>query len=179
MKKLQQVVLALVVIAAPLAVSPAASAASTCQNGYTGPDSNNICTSTTTYACTQTSENTVTIANDGTQIAVSGDASSGGNGAGGGAQTGSATNSNGVTFTVSVTNQGLCTATATVPATPTPTPTTPVKESVTPPKTTKPPVLANTSGNTVLGYAIGAIVALGAVAGIARVVTLSYSRLKS
>lgn len=177
MKKLQQVVLALVVIAAPFAVSSAASAASTCQNGYTGPDSNNLCTSTTTYACTQTSENTVTIANDGTQIAVSGDASSGGNGAGGGAQTGSATNSNGVTFTVTVTNQGLCTAVATVPATPTPT--TPVKESVTPPKTTKPPVLANTSGNTVLSYAIGAIVALGAVAGIARVAVLSYNRLKS
>ena len=183
MKKLQQMVVALVTVVTPLALSSGVSAATgTCQNGFTGPDSNNICTSTTTYECTINDNNTVTITNDNTQVALSGGASSGGNGEGGGAQTGSATNSNGVTYTVTVANPETCTATATMPATPVPTPQTPsapAKQQVTPPKATTPRTLAYTSGNTTLGYVIALIVGLGAVAVIARVATFAYSRLKS
>lgn len=190
MNKLQQTLVALFAIGGSLAMSPGVGAAATCQNGFTGPDSNNLCTSTTTYQCTQTNGNTVTIANDGTQVAVSGNASTGGNGSGGGAQSGSATNTNGVTYNVAVTNQGVCTATATVPASVPVTPVaptkknTPVKEKVATPKVAAPkidtpPVLAHTSGNSMHEYVAGAIALLVVTAGVARVATLLYSYRKS
>ena len=177
MKKLQQVVGVLFLLGVSVMVSgPGASAASTCPNGYTGPNSENICTSVTTYQCEQINDNTVTINQDNTQVAVSGDTASEGNGGAGGAQTGSATNSNGVTYNVSVTNQGVCTAIATTKATPTPevkTPATPGKGAVAAPKNvTKPAALATTSGSPVVNIITGSLLALAVIVGVARLVTL-------
>lgn len=186
MRKLKQTIVTLATLLAPLAAAPLASAAGTCANGYTGPDSHNLCTSTTTYECTVTNNNTATITNDNTQVTLTGDATTGGNTGSGGAQTGSATNNNGVTFDVVVKN-GTCTTTATVPATPE-TPTTPATPqpvggmgavAVTAPKTTAPRALANTSGDSIAGYVAGSIIALASVLGISRVATALYGRLKA
>ncbi len=183
MKKLKQTVVTLAAVLAPLAMAPLASAVGTCANGYTGPDSNNLCTSTTTYECTAVNNNTVTIVNDNTQVAVSGGATSGGNTSSGSAQTGSATNSNGVTFNVTVKNE-TCTATATVPATPTPiVPVTPNPGkgavAVVAPSTTAPKALANTSGDPLSSYVVGAIIALAGTLGLSRVALSVYGRLKA
>jgi hypothetical protein len=186
MKKIKQTIVTLAAVLAPIAMAPLASAAGTCANGYTGPDSNNLCTSTTTYKCTVENENTVKIDNDNTQVTVSGGATSGGNTSGGGAQTGSATNANGVTFNVTVTNGegATCTATATVPATPTPeVPVTPTPGrgavAVAAPSVVKPKVLANTSGDSIAANVVGAVVALAGTFGLSRIALSAYSRFKA
>ena len=182
MKKMKQTIVALAAVLAPIAMAPLASAASTCANGYTGPDSNNLCTSTTTYECTAVNNNTVTIVNDNTQVTVSGGATGGDNTAGGGAQTGSATNTNGVTFNVTLKNE-TCTAIATVPATPTPTPTpeTPGKGAVavTAPSASVPKTLAKTSGDSLGNYVVGAVIALAGAVGLSRIALSVYSRFKA
>jgi hypothetical protein len=185
MKKLKQTLVSFATIVGSLAIVPMASAASTCQNGYTGPDSNNLCTSTTTYMCTVDNNNVATINNENQQVSLSGNASSGGNTTGGGAMSGSATNTNGTTFNVSVTNQGVCTATATVPATTTPeTPSTPVTPGrgsiaqpvVTPTNKVTPKNLANTSGNNMLAVATSAVAGLAATIGLARLAVMAVRR---
>lgn len=194
MKKLQQTLVSLAAVMGSLAIVPTVSAAGTCQNGYTGPDSSNLCTSTTTYTCHVNNDNKAVIDNTNTQISLSGDGTTSGNTTGGNTQTGSATNSNGVTFNVSVKNGDICTTTATVPATPeTPsTPITPGKgavggvgalsggagQVVTPTNVAAPSVLANTSGDDMLGYVGGAIVTLAGLIGVSRLVTLGYGRMK-
>lgn len=204
MKKLQQTLVSLATVLGSLAIVPAAGAAGTCENGFTGPDSNNMCTSTTKFTCTQINNNTVQINNDNTQVAVSGDANVSGNTSAGGALTGSASNSNGVMFNVTVKNPATCAVTASVPATPA-TPTTPVTPAtpvtpgrgsvsggvgalgavggagavVTPTNTTRPSVLANTSGDNLLGYAAGAVAVLAGLIGTSRLATLTYGRFKS
>ncbi len=190
MKKIKQTIVTLAAVLAPIAMAPVVSAVGTCANGYTGPDSNNLCKSTTTYECTVNNNNTVTIVNDNTQVAVSGGATSGENTSGGNTQTGTATNNNGVTFNVTVTNgggggeTGICTATATVPATPTPeVPVTPTPGkgavAVVAPSTTAPKALAKTSGDQLSGYVVGAIVALASTLGLSRIALSVYGRLKA
>jgi hypothetical protein len=190
MKKLQQTLVTLAAVIAPLAMVPSASAASTCQNGYTGPNSDNLCTSTTTYTCTQKDDNHVTINNDGTQVAVSGDGTSSGNTSGGDVQSGTASNNNGVTFNVTLTNDKICTVTATVPATPETPPAggsgavggqgaaAPAKQTVAAPKTTTPRALANTSGDATLGYVAGAIALFGGAIAASRLAVSTYGRMK-
>ena len=161
---------------APFVVAPSTASAATCQNGYTGPDSNNLCTSTVKYECSVNTDNTVTIINGNAQVTLSGGSS------GPGAQTGSATNDNGVTFNVSVTNgeARTCVAIATVPATPdAPVTAAPVTPKVVPSTTVKPKVLAPTSGDSVLPYILGAIVTLVVVVAGSRAATALYSRAKS
>lgn len=191
MKRLKQTIVILAVVLAPLApfvLVPVASA-STCENGYTGPDSNNLCTNTTTYTCTVSNDNKIAIVNDNTQVSLSGDAESEENTEAGGAQTGTATNTNGVTFNVVVTNptvgDELCVVTATVPATPTPTPPAPVVPAgqgavaVTAPKAVVPQSLAKTSGDSMAGYVIGSTVVLAAAFGLSRAAVFAYGRYKA
>lgn len=165
MKKLKQLLAVAVIIAAPFATAGVA-AADSCAEGYTGPNSENLCVSVRTYTCTVNNENTVTIDQTNDQVAVSGDSGNGGNNNGGGAQSGSATNDNNVTFNVTVENGEVCTVVATVPATPE-TPETPPKEEtpVTPTETAKPAVLASTASDSTpqLLLALGAVAA--AIAG--------------
>lgn len=110
-----------------LAGSPASAQQATCEIGFTGPNSNNECVSTTTYECEVTNTNTVVIRNENNQEVASGQVSVGGNTTGGTATSGTVTNTNGTTFSVSITNAlpeseepGVCTATVVVPATETP-----------------------------------------------------------
>lgn len=110
--------------------APASAQTATCEVGYTGPNSENMCVSTTSYSCSVTNTNEVTIVNQTTQEATSGTVSVSGNTTGGAASSGTVTNSSGTTFTVSITNanpetetEGVCTATVIVPATTTPQPT--------------------------------------------------------
>ncbi len=124
MKKLLRVLAVVVLTLIPLGFSSAASA-STCSVGFTGPDSNNLCTSVTQYNCNVTNTNTVTITNDNNQVVASGTVTTSGNGQGGSSTSGSVTNTNGTTFSITITNPagdtpGVCSATVVVPATNTP-----------------------------------------------------------
>src|SRR5690606_8569650 len=106
---------------APLAASMPAAAAPVCEVGYTGPDSQNMCTSEVVYQCSVTNNNDVTIVNTNTQEATSGQVANSGNQSGGNATSGTVTNSNGTTFNVTITNgTDTCVAKAVVPATETP-----------------------------------------------------------
>jgi len=110
MKRVYQLIAAVVVtLLVPVATGAQTFAASTCAIGFTGPDSQNMCTSVQTYACTVNNDNTVTITDSNNQTAASGAVSGGGT-------SGSVSNSSGTTFTVSITNR-TCTATVIVPAT--------------------------------------------------------------
>ena len=163
MQKLKRTLVIGSILAAPLMAGSTASAA-TCQVGYTGPDSNNLCTMVTTYTCAIDNNNQVTVDNGNTQVAVSGNGSTGGNGNGGDAQTGSATNQNGVTFDVTVQN-GTCEVLASVAPTPDVVKDVEVKEAVPAPKVAPAPVLARTSADstaTVVMAVLG-----GTVAGVA------------
>lgn len=128
MKRLSRVLaVAVVAFLVPLGVSLPASAVATCEIGFTGPDSNNLCTSLETYQCTVTNTNIVEITNSNNQVVASGTVAVGGNTTGGTGTSGSVSNNNGTTFTVSITNanpeseeNGICTATVTVPPTETP-----------------------------------------------------------
>jgi hypothetical protein len=177
MKKLSKILAIVAILLAPFAASTGVGAASTCQIGYTGPDSNNLCTSVTTYECTvNNNTNIATVTNNG-QDAISGGVLVSNNTQSGTGSTGSATNTNGVTFNVTVTNttgenqNQVCAVVATVPATPVVTPTTPVVT------TTKaaPKVLPNTSSNTLTNY----IVVLAATLGIGAVASFLFAKVYS
>lgn len=173
MKKMYQLLAAVTVaILVPLAISAPSSAASTCDIGFTGPDSQNRCTSVETYQCSVTNTNTVIIKNTNNQEVASGAVSIGGNTTGETATSGSVTNSNGTTFTVSITNadpnvqgnNGVCSATVIIPAKVTP-------ETVQPTQKTTAKALPVTSGDHTLaitGIAAGvaAFVAAGAVTSV-------------
>lgn len=116
-----------VTVLVPLAFSGSASAASTCDVGFTGPDSENMCTSIEKYACEVTNTNEVEITNTTDQVVASGSVSTTGNTTGGNSTSGSVTNDSGTVFTVTIINgdpyeeQGdTCTAAVVVPAEETP-----------------------------------------------------------
>ncbi len=171
MKKLKQIVATVVLVLAPFTTAGIA-AADTCEIGYTGPNSENLCVSEQEYTCTVTNENEVTIDQTNQQITVSGDANNTDNTNGGGAQSGSATNENNVTFNVTVENDEVCTVVATVPATPTPTTSEP-EVTVTPEETSTPAVLAPTASDSTAKL----LVMLGAITGVATLATLAITRI--
>lgn len=130
MKKLLKLMAVAVLALAPLMVgAPVAAQRATCEVGFTGPNSENMCTSLTQYTCEVNSENNVTITSSNEQDGASGDVTVSGNTTGGNGVSGTVTNENGTTFNVTITNPapnseepGTCVATVTVPATNPPTP---------------------------------------------------------
>ena len=184
MKRILKILSVVVIAFVPMVVGTSAYAQATCQIGYTGPDSNNMCTSTTTYDCTVTNTNEVTIVNTNTQEAVSGTVTTSGNTTGGNSTSGTVSNSNGTVFNVTITNPTVdtdpqtCVATLTVPATNPPTP-------VQPPAQPQPSggggaaELPNTSGDdsgTIFATVL-AILGVGALG--TAVAALAYRRLKA
>jgi hypothetical protein len=193
MKRLIQTLAVFATIIGPIALSGSAYAASTCQIGYTGPDSNNLCTSTKTVECTVINTNNVTIDNENLQVTTSGNAGTTGNTSAGSSTTGTATNKNGATFSVTIKNTGdgqTCVAATTVPATVTPSvptvtpsggsgattaPVTPVAA----PQQAAATVLPNTAANPTIGYVAGLVGLLGFTALGSRAAVATYNRLKS
>lgn len=153
----------------------------TCQIGFTGPDSNNICTSEQQYTCSVVNNNLTVLNQTNTQSAYSGSISLVGNGSGGTSQTGSATNDNGVTFNVTVTNTAPCTVVATVlaqppiipPAVVTSTKPTPAKPAV------KPAVLPNTAAESPLTIVAVLVGILGTSALVSRLAVTLYGHVKA
>ena len=144
MKKLSFLLATFGLAAATLTGGATALAGSTCDIGFTGPDSKNICTATTEYTCKVINNNKIEFYNSNNQVAASGDATVSGNTTGGTATSGTATNSNGTTFNATVTNGDVCTAVVTKPANVTPeTPApTPGAGAVTPQQTVQPQATA-------------------------------------
>lgn len=175
MKKLSLLGAVLAVMLLPLAFSNTSYAATTCPVGFTGPNSVNICESSTDYTCTVTNDNNVTVDTTNQQIAVTGSTS------GEGVQTGSATNTNGTTFTATVTNGEACTVVATTaPITPV------VVPPATPPATPqaaavakKPASLANTATLSPAMVVIGFIALLGVAAIVTRLAVARYGHSES
>lgn len=194
MKRLSRILLAAGVALMPFAAGGSAFAASTCQVGYTGPDSNNKCTLTSTYTCKITNNNDFEVTNQNDQTSISGTAKSTGNTSSGGAISGSATNSNGTTVNVTLSN-GTCTVVKTVPVTPSqpkpaPKPVTPsggkgsfspvVKQSVqAPQQKAAPAVLPNTSGDHTTAFVLATTGVLAGGALLSRLALATYGRLKS
>lgn len=174
----QLVAVAVVALLVPIAASMPAGAASTCEIGYTGPDSQNMCTSVETYRCSVTNENSVTITNTNNQTVASGSVAVSGNGSGGSSTSGSVTNTSGTTFRVTITNSapnsnepGVCTASVVVPATVTP-------EVVTPEKQVTPEALPVTSGDaTLLVVGMGAGLAVLIAGGVTAYALYRRSRI--
>lgn len=175
MKKLSKILVGAAIAVLPLLAGPPVSAQSfTCQIGYTGPDSNNKCVSTTKYECTVNNTNNVTIKNTNTQEATTGDVTVNSNTTGGSGTSGTVSNTNGSTFNVVINNgggeegPGVCEATEVIPATP-----------VTPPPAggggqaaggeggdVLPAVLPATSSDPTVPLAIGAVAALAGLSAI-------------
>jgi hypothetical protein len=182
MKKLSKILAIVAICLAPFAASTGVGATSTCQIGYTGPDSNNMCISKVEQVCTVVNSNTVTINNSNDQLAISGSGLDTGNTTAGSSTSGSATNSTGATFSVTVTNNSngdgginkVCVAQVSVPATPVVTPITPTTPAVTTTKAT-PKVLPNTSSNTLSNY----IVVLAVTLGIGAVTSFLFAKVYS
>jgi hypothetical protein len=186
MRKLSQILAVGVMTLTPLMAGGSAFALGSCSIGYTGPDSLNKCTATTTYACTVENNNMIKVTNDNFQFAVTGNTGVDQNTTGGSSASGSATNSNGVTYNATVTN-GTCVAVATVPATETPvvpvTPAAPVTVQPVPApqgqgRGAAVGVLPNTSADSTLAYVAGLVGILGAGVVLSRLVVLVYSRVK-
>lgn len=179
MKRVSRLLVAIVIALVPIAFGASVSAKATCQIGFTGPDSKNMCTSTVAYECKVTNTNTVTITNTNTQEAVSGTVSTSDNTQGGTTTSGTVANTNGSTFNVVIknsTNQqdpDTCTAVLTVPATEPPKPVQPVNETTPPPSL---PGTSSGSGETALMVVLGTLglAALGTTIG-----TLLYRRSKA
>lgn len=184
MKKLLSVIVAVLSLV-PFVFAVPASALSTCEIGYTGPDSNNQCTSQTTYVCTVSNTNNVEIKNDNNQVVASGNVSNSGNTQTGGATSGQVTNSSGIIFSVSITNGGVeastCVAKVTVPAKETPatpvTPTTPVQPLATGAGAAT--ALPYTSGNSFGLILLMVVAALGTLAAASYVAVGIYRHLRA
>jgi hypothetical protein len=185
MKRMKRIIVTAIVALMPLAVALPAAALGTCAIDYTGPDSNNQCTSKTSYTCTVQSDNNVKIVNDNDQSSTSGTVSNSSNSQGGGAVSGQVTNSNGTVFNVSITNTGVektCVAVATVPATPvTPpvTPVTPVQPQTGNGSGAAVGVLPDTSGDAFSPILAAALAVLGVGAVATYLGATIYRRLKS
>lgn len=193
MSKLKQLSGWILAAFVPLAMSVPAAAEGTCQIGYTGPNSDNMCTSKQQYTCTIVNNNNVSIDNQNLQVAVTGSATNSTDTNSGDARTGSATNSNNVTFNATVTNTGVCTAVASVPATNTPppvggsgaagggsgsvaTPTAVTKQSVQPTGgsgSVVPTVLADTGAVNILPLSLGVLSVGAAILMIAKLLIAS------
>lgn len=171
MKKLKQAIIVGVLFFSPFMISSLAGAkGGVCQEGFTGPNSDNLCVSETKYQCEEISDNTIWVDNGSTQVAVSGDGESDDNTNGGNVQTGSATNENGVTFNVTLTGGDVCAVVATTKPI-VEKPEKPAKKPVPAPEKQPAPVLPNTSGDktsaiifTSLGAAAVALIALKSAA---------------
>lgn len=188
MKKLLKFVVLAAVVLLPVGFGGSAFATDgTCQIGYTGPDSKNMCTLKSTYTCKVTNNNDFDVYDSNKQVAGSGSVKSDGNTTSGSVSTGQASNVNGSTVNVSVDN-GTCSVLTTVPATP---PVTPGKGSTVAPSSTSTPtttvpapaggkgsvaVLPTTSGDTMLANIAGVIAVLGVAALGSRLVIAAYSR---
>ena len=128
MKKLMKLMVVAAIAISPLLMGASASAQqATCEIGFTGPNSDNMCVSTTKYECSVSNENVITVVNETGQTVATGTATSSGNTTGGGATSGTASNENGTNFVVTITNgnpdseePGVCTAAVVVPPTTTP-----------------------------------------------------------
>ena len=191
MTRLSQILAVGVITLAPLVASSAALAAGTCGIGFTGPDSNNLCTTTTNFTCRVSNNNNLTFLGTNNQVVASGTAASTGNTTAGSAATGSVTNSNGATFNATITNgpsglsTGVCSVVATVPATPAnggkgaAGGAGAVVQSVTP-AGGKGAVAAlpNTSSDSNLAFMAGLIAVFGASVVISRLAVLAYSRIR-
>lgn len=190
MKKIRQIVVVAVMVLTPFAIGGSAFAVDgTCQIGYTGPDSKNMCTLKSTYTCKVTNKNDFDVIDSNNQVAGSGSVSSTGNTSVGSATTGQVTNTNGTTFNVSVDN-GTCSVLTTVPATPPTTPVTPGKGATIPPATTATvpapaggkgsvAVLPDTSADSTLAVVASVIATLGLVALGSRLAVVAFGHLKS
>lgn len=165
MKRLNQLlagtIMALLLV--PVVATAPASAASTCDIGFTGPDSNNLCTSVETYNCTVTNTNTVEITNSNNQVVGSGPVSNSGNTTGGSGTSGSVANTNGGNFSVTIVNAnpdtqeaGVCTAAVVVPANETPETVTPTQPNA--PTPTALPITSSGSALTTIMLIAGSAV---------------------
>lgn len=187
MKKLSLLGAALAVLLAPLVFGATSYAAGgTCAIGFTGPDSQNVCTATTTFKCNVENNNVLVFDNNNNQVATTGSASSSDNGDGGSATTGSATNANGVTFTTTVKNDAAKTCSViatTAPITPVVTP--PAEQPVAPQGSgagagaVKPAALANTATTSPAIIVAGLIGILGASILGARLAVTAYGHFKA
>lgn len=165
MKRMYQLIAAAIVtLLVPLAASMPVSAAATCDVGYTGPNSQNMCTSVQTYDCTVENNNIITIDNTSTQVGVSGAALNNSNTVSGGATSGTVTNGNGTVFSVVITNgtattqdPKTCSAAVVIPATTTP-------ETVVPTVKETPKALPVTSGDSTLSVLATTVGITGVVA---------------
>lgn len=184
MKKLSFLVATLSILFASALGGGVALADSTCDIGFTGPDSNNICTSTTTFTCEVDNENTIVFKNDNDQVVASGEATNSSSTSGGSSTTGSATNENGTTFTGTVTNDNVCVAVVTKPAVVTPAAVTPPAiQPVTPSGAGRgaavPAVLPETANESPLVSALILAGIVGASVATARLAVRAYDRFKS
>jgi hypothetical protein len=187
MKKLSSLVATLSILLASVATGSVALADSKCDIGFTGPDSNNICTSTTTFKCEVTNDNEIVFKNDNDQTVATGTATTSDNNSGGSATTGSATNENGTTFTGTVTNENDCVAVVTKPAVVTPaggagaaapapvTPVTPAGGA----GAAAPAVLPDTATESPLLSALVLAGIVGAVGAAARLAVIAYGRFQA
>lgn len=170
MKRIYQLAVVAALLIAPLALSTPTFAAFKCEVGFTGPSSDNKCTSEQEFTCDIQNENTIKINDSNEQEAATGTADVSGNTTGGNAVSGSASNSNGATYNFTVTNNGennVCLAHKVVPATEVPeTPEEPGKgEIVQPAQTATPTALPVTSGDTAPAiFLFGGLAVLGALA---------------
>ncbi|MDB5162452.1 MAG: hypothetical protein JWN28_59 [Candidatus Saccharibacteria bacterium] len=170
MKKLLKVLAVAIFALTPLGISSSASAQAVCDVGFTGPDSQNLCTSVTKYSCTVKTENTVEIIDTNNQSAVSGTVNVSGNGQAGGAASGSVTNTNGTTFVFTITNPlpqvglGSCVASAVVPAVQPPAPTPATPNPVQPTATGRVSALPHTSSDATLNALIITVGSLALIA---------------
>lgn len=178
MRKLLKIVAVIALAVTPILVGVPASAQQatgqgTCEIGFTGPDSQNLCTSTTEYRCEVTNTNTINITSTNQQDGVTGGAFVSGNTNGGSSVSGTVTNENGTVFNVTVTNTnpdnenglGTCVATRTVPATIPPAPVEPTGgegEVIVLPVTSGESILV-TVGTIAAGAIVLALTSIGAV----------------
>lgn len=187
MKKLSLLGAVLAVMLVSLAFGATSYAAEgTCAIGFTGPDSHNVCTATTTFKCNVENNNALVFDNANNQVAKTGLASVDSSTSGGGSMSGSATNANGVTFTTTVKNDEAktCTVVATsAPVTPVVTPpvTTP---TVTTPQAggsgaVKPAALANTATVSPVMVIAGLLGLVGASVIVSRLAVAAYGHFKA
>lgn len=179
MKKLLQILAITTMVLSSFVVMDArVYAEAVCEIGFTGPNSENLCVSETTFECSVDNENDIVLINDNEQTTISGDALVEENTEGGTVATGSATNNNNVTFNVTITNddeeQQICSVIATAP--PTIIPEEEEEEPVVPPSEEKPTVLPTTSGDNTSEYLMIVASVLGAGSVVALLATVAYRR---
>lgn len=122
MKRLMKLMVIVAIAISPFLTGASASALQgTCEIGYTGPNSENMCTMTYKCSVTESNTNTVRITTDDDQEVASGSVQNSGNTGGGSGTSGTVTNTSGTVINVTIKNPSTeaeaCVATSTVPAT--------------------------------------------------------------